>query len=799
MLTPRLNNEVRFGLTGGTVSFAPEFNPRMYPNDIQVAWPLSLSSPLNRGLGSRRNSPVKQLTDNLGWQRGAHTLNFGMSYFLLSTWNKGYGATSAVASLGLVGTDEALAVIGPVNLPGATTDDQGIARTLYALLVGRVSGVSGVINVDEKEKRFVPFAPLVQRERQTEFGVYMTDMWRLRPGFTLNYGLRWEFQGVPYDTNGIYTSPGYAGVWGLSGVGNLFAPGVLKGSPTVYVPRQGMAYNNDLNNFAPNLGFAWSPKSDNRILKAIFGQEGALRAGYGISYNREGIQHYRSYSGNPGTRASTFLTADRDFKAGTLLIRNPLPALRQSPAADFPSAQNPLPQSTFTYTGTGPLWFDPNLRVPYVQSWSLGIQRNVLKDFVLEARYVGNHGTKLWRGITLQEVNIFENGFLPEFINAQNNLRICEANRAACTGSATGALRFDNRGLPGQVNLPIFSAAFATNVALTSGFAGGGFVTTLQQGTAGAAANSLAADSTFFENMKKAGYPANFFLTNPEAAGANAWILQNGANSTYHALQVELRRRFSAGLLMSTNYTFSKGLSDYFSDASDSGSMVWTLRNRYMNKGLSPYDLTHQWKANWIYELPFGRGKRWLDQGGVVDRLAGGWEWHGIARVQSGRPFRLTSGRGTVNQYDAGVISTLTRPELEALGKIVKDPRKIVYTCDRKLVGPDGRANPEYLAPPTTPGEWGSFIYLHGPWLTRFDMTAAKKTRLNERWNVEIRAEFLNAFNHVNFMVGGPAAANVDAGIMATTFGQTTSFYNDISTTNDPGGRIIQLVLRINF
>jgi len=83
--------------------------------------------------------------------------------------------------------------------------------------------------------------------------------------------------------------------------------------------------------------------------------------------------------------------------------------------------------------------------------------------------------------------------------------------------------------------------------------------------------------------------------------------------------------------------------------------------------------------------------------------------------------------------------------------------------------------------------------------LARFDMTASKKTRISERWNVELRAEFLNAFNHVNFMNAGPAAANVDASIMATTFGQTTNFYNDISTTNDPGGRIVQLVLRINF
>jgi hypothetical protein len=788
MISPRMNLEVRFGLTGGTVCFAPEFNPRMYPNDTQVALPF-YASPLNRGLGSRRNSPVKQLTDNLGWQKGAHILNFGMSFSRYTFWSKSYGNTSPVVSLGLAGTDQALAVFSATNMPNIPTEDLGNARSLYALLVGRVSGVAGRINADEKEKKFVPFAPIVLREQQSEFGTYFTDTWRLRPDFTLNYGLRWEFQGVPYDTNGLYTSPGYAGVWGLSGVGNLFAPGVLKGSPTVYMPRQGMTYNNDLNNFAPSLGFAWSPKSGSRLVKAIFGEGGAFRAGYGISYSREGFQHYRDWAANLGMYASTSLVADRDFTAGSLLLRNPLPALKRNPT-EYPTAQSPLPHSLFTYSTNSPSWFDPNLRVPYVQSWSAGIQREVLKDTVLEARYVGNHGTKLWRAINLQEANIVENGFLKEFINAQKNLALNVAGGVANN--------FSNRGLPGQADLPIFAAAF-TGLAASSGFGSGSFVTYLQQGTAGTAANALATNSTYFENMKKGGYPANFFLVNPEAAGGSATVLRNGSNSTYHALQVELRRRFSAGLLFNFNYTFGKGLTDYYADSQSSGANYYTLRNGGMNKGLSPYDITHQYKANWIYELPFGHGRRWLDRGGVLDRVVGGWEIHGIARIQSGRPFLLNAGRGTFNQFGSGVLPKVSRGELQSMGKIVKSPDKRVYVVDLKLVGPDGRANPDYLGTPTTPGEWGYFLYFHGPWFTRFDTSAVKKTRITERWNVELRAEFLNTFNNVNFMVGGPTAANVGVGTLDTTFGQTTQYYNDISTTNDPGGRIVQLVLRINF
>ncbi|MGH8246430.1 MAG: carboxypeptidase-like regulatory domain-containing protein [Gammaproteobacteria bacterium] len=798
LVTPHMNNEFRYGVSGGTVAFRPEINPRMFNNDMRVAFPLSLTSPLTLALPSRRNTPIKQFSDNLGWARGRHTLNFGGSFTLLTAWDQSLGNAVPTASLGVVGSDPVAAVIGGANLPAISAGDLTNARALYALLTGRISQTAGVINVNEKENKYAAFSPLTRRERQIEYGIYATDNWRLRPTLTLNYGLRWEFQGVPTDTNGIYTSPGYDGLWGRSGVGNLFRPGTLAGSATAYNLRNGAAYRDDWNNFAPSFGFAWSPASENSLLKAVFGKGGAFRAGYSISYNREGLNHYRSYAGNPGPTARTDLFADRDYPAGSLLLRNPIPAATPFPA----SFSFPLAQSVFTYSTTGPLWFDPNLRVPYVQSWSAGIQREVFKDTVLEARYVGNHGTSLWRATNINEVNIFENGFLQEFIAAQNNLSICAASRAACTGSATGALRFDNRGLAGQANLPILSAAFS-GVALASGFGSGTFVTQLQEGQAGRVANTIGTSGTFFPNMLRGGYPANFFFLNPDAAGASVWLLQNASHSTYHALQVELRRRFSRGLQFNTNYTWSHGLTDYYADSSDSSSTFITLRNTNLNKGVSPYDIRHQIKSNWIYELPFGDGQRWRTGSGVVDRIIGGWEFHGIARLQSGRPFKLNSGRWTVNQQDSGIIPKISRDQLQSMVKVVKDPNRRVYYLDRRLIGADGRANPEFFETPTTPGQQGTYLHLYGPRFIRFDLSAVKKTRIRESLNVEIRAEFLNAFNNINFMVGGPTAAQVfdiaGTNIQNTSFGRITDAYNDISTTSDPGGRIVQLVLRINF
>ena len=94
---------------------------------------------------------------------------------------------------------------------------------------------------------------------------------------------------------------------------------------------------------------------------------------------------------------------------------------------------------------------------------------------------------------------------------------------------------------------------------------------------------------------------------------------------------------------------------------------------------------------------------------------------------------------------------------------------------------------------------------LYGPEFFRADMSIVKKTRITETANIEFRIEFLNAFNNTNFLVGNPFAgdvSNLDNYTVTTnslTFGQTTHAYRDVSTTNDPGGRLLQLVLRVNF
>jgi hypothetical protein len=293
-------------------------------------------------------------------------------------------------------------------------------------------------------------------------------------------------------------------------------------------------------------------------------------------------------------------------------------------------------------------------------------------------------------------------------------------------------------------------------------------------------------------------FPINFFQANPFAAGGAVNLLSNGAFSNYNGLQIELRRRMSKGLSLSAHYDWSKSLTDLYADGA--GRSYTTLRNGGLDKGPSPWDIRHSFVTNWYYELPFGPGRRWNTALPVVNKIIEGWDLLGIVRIQSGRVFKLTSGRGTVNQFDSGVIlKGISTSQLQDLLKVRRKSNSTdIFLVPDSLIGPDGRSNRAIIDVPTEPGKFGSFIYLYGPNFVKPDISLIKKTRVTERINVEFWTEFFNAFNYQNFMVGAPGGAAITASIDSTTFGRTTDFFNDLGN-QDPGPRMIQFRLRVNF
>ncbi len=472
----------------------------------------------------------------------------------------------------------------------------------------------------------------------------------------------------------------------------------------------------------------------------------------------------------------------------------------------FPSSFSfPLPLSNFTFTGTPISTIDPNIKAPYVQTWSAGIQRELRPGTVFEIRYAGNHGVGLWHTYNVNEVNIFENGFLGQFQAAQQNLAINKAN-----GKGNS---FANNGLPGQAQMPILQTAF-NNLTAAQGFSNPTFINYLNTGQAGALATSIAQNSTYFCNMvgsslspcAKRGfntpgaYPINFFVLNPYIFGGtsptgatNASLLSDNSFSNYNALQMELRQRLSHGVTLNVNYAWAHSLTDRYNKNVDNSGNFTTLRDRALDRGPSPWDLRHVVQAFGTYDLPFGKGRMFSISNPVFDAVAGGWTIGSIFRFQTGLPFKLSSGQLTVNQQDAGVIAKVTATQLQSMVGSYRTGNPYVYFLNPQLIGSDGRGNPNYLALPTTAGQFGGFLYLYGPHFISDDLSIAKQMPIfRERVHMEIRAEMVNAFNHPVFQVptGGTFSIN-PISIASTSFGRATA------TTTVP--RNVQFRVRFVF
>ncbi|HKG79215.1 MAG TPA: hypothetical protein VKA78_07345, partial [Pyrinomonadaceae bacterium] len=288
-----------------------------------------------------------------------------------------------------------------------------------------------------------------------------------------------------------------------------------------------------------------------------------------------------------------------------------------------------------------------------------------------------------------------------------------------------------------------------------------------------------------------------------------------GTDTSFNALQIEVRRRLSNGLLFQGSYQYGKALANAFVSSSSVFSQPRTLRDPELDRDFSPWDVRHSLKFDYIYELPFGTGQRFLtSSNSIIRRVVGNWQIGGVARIQSGPATLLTSGgRATVNQNDSGVVlHNMTLKDLEKMVQIRKDPSGIVYWLPQNVIdntlaafasstGTPLDPKAPYIGPPLTAGQLGERIVFHGPSTARFDFNVLKRIPLTERVNLEGRVSFLNAFNRANFFLGDSDSTIRSISAASTSFGQTRSAYRDItvSGTNDPGGRLIEWQFRLNF
>jgi len=810
-ITPHLINQ----FTYATESTIEQFNPTTHGDpfaaqgDVAIYPPLGVNSVVpNFILNAPRDNPVWQFIDNVSWTHGNHTFTFGGST-RISTMFETEINNPPTYNTGIVNTDtKAIGMFNSTNFPGINLGNNNqqltAAENLYAFLVGRISSVSGFNYVSSTTGQYQIEGKLIDREKQQVGGIYFQDAWRVSPHFALNYGLRWQLSGALYSTNNYWTSPDYADLLGPSS--GLFQPGTLTGVANPAILLRSHPYSSDLKEPAPNFGFAWNPDFKSGLLGKLFGGSNTvIRGGASISYYDEGWTTVEnSFYTNPGGGQSVYLEPSVNFVPGSLSLGGSIPPLQAFPS-DFKSAF-PLPEADFTFTGQSFDTVDPKIRSPYTEAWNFGIQRKFPGNNVFEVAYVGNHVVHSWLQYDLNEVNIFENGFLTQFKAAQANL--------AANGGTTFA---DNTGVPGLTPTPIFDAAFAGPAA--GSFTNSSFIYDLQSGQAGALAAALASNYVYLCNLVGGNssftpcngsggtgtYPINFFQANPYAAGAIIQLLSDPGSSTYNALQVQWKHPAGHGLMLGANYTYSHALTNrWLGDYYTSDEVQYnytTLRNPALNKGPSPYDERHQFKTYLTYDLPFGKGREFKTGYRVLDNIIGGWTGGSIVKATSGLPFKLLGGQNTYNYSfayypdasDSGVIlNGITLSQLRSNVGVYSGPSAYVPTV---AINPQFlAAHPNAILPESNPGQLGQMIYLSGPKFFDVDFSLKKEIPIYEKLHMDIRAEFLNAFNHPNWAIpgvtGGPGQPADFANVSASN-------YDALGLVNQP--RIIEFRMQLSF
>jgi hypothetical protein len=821
-----LVNELRIGGSGAPVKFFAEQNVGMFKgtpvadqNGFQLnfgAAPLSITNASSSPAPQSRNASVLTIEDRVNWLKGAHSLGFGASFTGVEVWGKVAGLVPT-ANFGIVSGDPADAMFTPANFEGASATNINVARQLYAVLTGRLSSITGNAGLDAATGTYKFMGERYTQGQLRDFGVFIQDNWRIRPNLSLNLGLRYEIQTPFQALNSSFSTTTMNDVWGVSGNApgcdpshvtpstcNIFKPGPPQGAkPTFQQLQKGVkAYNMDLNNIAPSIGFNWSPSFSDGFLRTLFGEQGdtSIRGGIARSYSRAGMTDFTTaFGANPGVA----ITADKSPGLGNF---GALPFLFRDTARLTPPAFAEKPIYPMSDVATADInAFDPNLKTPYSDQWSLGIQRALGQNMAAEVRYLGSRSRDLWTLYNYNEVNVIENGYLAEFRLAQANL---QANIAAGRGAN---FRYFGAGT-GTSPLPIHLAYFSGLPASRAGDPAAYSSATFQDNTfltplarfnpqPRTAADALDADATRVANAILAGLPANFLIANPDLRGGTS-VTGNGGGTNYHSIQFELKRRISKGFQMSGSYTFGKAHELAF----------YSFRKPFLSREDTGTEgnVVHSGKAFGSWELPIGNGRKFLgNANGVLDRILGGWQLHGAIRIQSGQLVDLGNVRMVgFDKKELQKMYEVRTVEVAGLGKprvfmlpqaVIDETVKAFSTSPTSATGygASGPPSGKYFAPANGPdcvesaandaGDCGTrTLVVAGPLFKNVDLSLIKSMTVVGRTRLEFRIEALNVFDRPNFAPVGGIGSNPNSYEVTGLNGANTS-------------RVVQLVSRFSW
>ena len=467
-------------------------------------------------------------------------------------------------------------------------------------------------------------------------GAFADDTWRIGRRLTLNYGLRYELFAPPYEVHDRWSNfdltTGHLIIAGKNGNGRRLR-------------------NFDAGDIAPRVGVTYALTADRKFL---------LRSGFGVSYVEAGQGGGQLYKNLPFYFSQIIATDQNAAPPTTISQGLPVPVA-------------PDPNDVQAISAGSPNAWDRQLKSARIIQWSIGLQREVFHNTLLDVSYVGTRGNHL-----IGNINV-------------------------------------NQSYPG----------------------------------AGA------------QGPRRPYYQLNQAVT-------NITLRTNYGDSSYHALQVRLERRYSSGLTGTVAYTYSKYLADIGNLNGGGNGPPQDARCVRCDWGPMPESRTHMMVVNHVYELPFGPGRQWLKKG-WSSQIAGNWNVSGIWSIQTGQTFTAALAAAVSNSAGGGG----DRPDRISDGNLPSSQRTIDRWFDVSAF-----ANPAQFHF----GNAGRGI-LAGPGVFNVDLGVHRNFQIRERTQLSFRAEMFNATNHANFGIPNATIGNAQAGQISGT----------------AAARIMQMALKLAF
>lgn len=707
-ITPTLINEFRLGHQSAGIAFNRPARPAG-PAMISATW----TDPINTAFPQGRNSPVYDFTNNLTKLAGNHTFKGGYTFRRVVQF--GYNDAGIYPNITISRANGNIPTFA--TPPGATSAQLQQMQDLYNDLLGRPSTVAVTFYSDLAKFQ----AAGVGRVRDFLFwdhSFFFQDDWKISRNLMINVGVRWELFGPPKELTGFQGT--------VDAISRINATANIDNMTVVKQPKY---YNRDKNDFAPRFGFAWDPTGSGKT---------SIRGSYGLFYDRIiGATTSAVDGATPGfaQTVNVFPNAaagsDVRISSGMQLPAQPgAPVL--SPAAN---RQNTI--------GV----FADNLRTGYVHQFNFMLQREVLRNTVIDAGWVRTRGNKLFNWVDVNQPRVYG-----DFLTAFRELQAFATNPSAIPGANNSLVKI-----------------YGTPAAAVTGVGG---ATVLSQGLLGTAADNV--DRTTGYPRYAAAGVSNFFLRNfPQ--WNQLWLGSNVGQSWYDSFQFSVRRTAGA-LRIQANYTWSKNIDNISVDGNGFTNIIDNYNfNNF--RGRADVDRPHTFNSSVIYALPIGQNK--FIGGGMpkwADKIVGGWEIGHLMLWQSGSVFTVSSLRRT----GGANVNTWAN-----------------FNGDRNIGSVERRGDGVYYWPTGTisafsfpgAGEFGTSgrNTFRGPRFFNNDFSIVKRFGVPylETHKITFRAELYNAFNNSNFGLPGTSM------LLPATFGKVSAIVGN--------ARIAQMALRYDF